>query len=174
MLHPSLLDGALQSGLWLMDMETVAESRFLPFALGEVRIIENLSSSCYVHVTESSRQTNLRKFNVRILDASGHLLVEIIDYSARAQRQLQAPEVEPVFIAPKLESVKQTSLGISDDALAALFERVGSGELEVGKAHRLIQQLETNLPFEPPPVGLEAVAAGLGVGVASQLNIGAD
>jgi acyl transferase domain-containing protein len=174
-LHPSLLDGALQSGLWLMDPETVAETRFLPFALGEVRIIDNLSSSCFVHVTESTnRQTNLRKFNVRLLDDSGNLLVEIVDYSARAQRPLEARQVEPAVIVAELENPKHISFGVSDDELVYLFQQVELGELEVSEAHRLIQKLGLDFPFEPSPVGLEVFAAGLGVGSASQLNIGAD
>ncbi|HYJ85578.1 MAG TPA: SDR family NAD(P)-dependent oxidoreductase, partial [Pyrinomonadaceae bacterium] len=145
-LHPSLLDGALQSGLWLMDIETLAETRYLPFALSEVRIIEPLSPVCYVHVTASSRRSNLRKFNVSILDQSGKLLVEIIDYSAKAQRPPEAHVVKPAFTphpfdgrGPMLPSL------MSDEAIADLFQKVEAGHLDVTKAHQLIEQINT--PF---------------------------
>ena len=70
-----------------MDRQTLAETRYLPFAIAEVQIREALPPVCYVHVRESIRKTHLRKFNIRILDESGKVLVEIIDYTAKAQSQ---------------------------------------------------------------------------------------
>ena len=144
-LHPSLLDGALQSGLWLMDVETVSRTRYLPFALGEVRIAGSLSRVCYAHVTPSSRQANIRKFTVRLLDEAGRVLVLIKDYSARAQRQPLAREVKSAFTTPAFEARGELFLKINtDEAIADLFQKVEAGELDVAEALRLVEQLDGN------------------------------
>jgi acyl transferase domain-containing protein len=148
-LHPSLLDGALQAGLWLIDRETLAESRYLPFAVAEVQINEpSLPPICYVHVSESSRKAHLRKFRVRILDESGNVLVELRDYAARAQRHTATREVTLELITHPFEGrTRMPARTISDDLIGDVFRKVEAGELDVNNAQLLIQQLATTPAF---------------------------
>ncbi|HET9528579.1 MAG TPA: SDR family NAD(P)-dependent oxidoreductase [Pyrinomonadaceae bacterium] len=143
-LHPSLLDGALQSGLWLMDRQTLAETRYLPFAIAEVQIREALPPVCYVHVRESIRKTHLRKFNIRILDESGKVLVEIIDYTAKAQSQTAQRKVKLALTAHPFEGRSRMVPEMISDDVIRVFRSVEAGELDVTRAHMMIQQLTTS------------------------------
>ena len=143
-LHPSLLDGALQSGLWLMDKQILAESRYLPFAIAEVQIREPLPPVCYVHVRESIRKSHLRKFNIRILDEAGNVLVEIIDYAARAQTQGSVREVKLALTAHPFDGRTRMAPGMISEDVIGVFRRVEAGELDVNRAQMLIQQLTTS------------------------------
>jgi hypothetical protein len=144
-LHPSLLDGALQSGLWLMDRRTLAQSRYLPFAIGEIEIRKALTPVCYVHVTETSRQTHLRKFNICILDEAGNVCVEIRDYAAKAQHKTANHELRSTQTLHPFEGRSRIfTATISDDVIGDVFRKVEAGELDVTKAHLLIQQLATS------------------------------
>ncbi|MEW5803368.1 MAG: thioester reductase domain-containing protein [bacterium] len=89
-LHPSLMDGALQTVIGLLGAND-ADSIYLPFALGEVELIRPLVSPCYAYGamigdrnavnTASSR---VKSFNILIVDEAGHVLVRIKDFSLRA------------------------------------------------------------------------------------------
>ncbi|HEU4768535.1 MAG TPA: polyketide synthase dehydratase domain-containing protein, partial [Pyrinomonadaceae bacterium] len=143
-LHPSLLDGALQSGLWLMDKQALAESRYLPFAIGEVQIREPLPPVCYVHVQESIRKTHLRKFNIRILDETGNILVEIVDYATRAQTQAPVREVKVALTAHPFSGRSRMLPGMISEDVIGVFRRVEAGDLDVNRAQMMIQQLTTS------------------------------
>jgi acyl transferase domain-containing protein/tryptophanase/NAD(P)-dependent dehydrogenase (short-subunit alcohol dehydrogenase family)/acyl carrier protein len=80
LLHPSLIDGALQAGV---AAELIAgDARMLvPFSIGEVEILAPLGETCWAWVTEvvdakSARSAVSRK-NVTVLDEAGNVLVRI-------------------------------------------------------------------------------------------------
>jgi len=82
-LHPSLLDGSLQSGVGAQLGEKAAEM-FVPFSIGEVEILHPLQSNCFSYITQSNdgkraKNENARfvKSDVTIVDASGRVLVKI-------------------------------------------------------------------------------------------------
>ena len=89
LLHPSLMDGALQSviGLTAAAVEE-AETPFVPFGLEEVEIIAPPKPECYVHVTSvaGGKGAQIRKFNITIMDTAGNPLVRLKDYSLRSVR----------------------------------------------------------------------------------------
>ena len=84
-LHPSLLDGALQSVFGLFSLESDKQI-FLPFSMGEITIFKSLPATCYVHVeTQTSETENtLLKFQLKIADTSGNICVLINDFVVRA------------------------------------------------------------------------------------------
>jgi len=88
-LHPSLMDGALQTviGLTAAAVEE-AETPFVPFGLDEIEILAPLTSECYVHVTSvfGGQGSAIRKFNITILDEAGRPLIRLKDYSLRSVR----------------------------------------------------------------------------------------
>ncbi|KAG9586607.1 hypothetical protein KCV01_g13366, partial [Aureobasidium melanogenum] len=79
-LHPSLIDGALQAGV---AAELVAgDARMLvPFSIGEVEIFGAPGDTCWTWVTEvvdeRSVKSAVSRKNVTLLDPDGHVLVRI-------------------------------------------------------------------------------------------------
>ncbi len=91
LLHPSIMDGALQSvGALLQNEMTAAKTPFLPFLLGELRIVKPLSRECYAYVTTLARGDNgsgagkaVKTFQISIVDPRGNVLVQLRDYTVK-------------------------------------------------------------------------------------------
>ncbi len=84
-LHPSLMDGALQTVIGLIDHTTTP---YLPFALGKLEFIKPLSNLSYAFVRRSSAtDADIKKFHLSILDDAGQVRVRIEDFSLRALKQ---------------------------------------------------------------------------------------
>ena len=90
-LHPSLLDGALQTVVALLwgteRIEAEAGGVYLPFALGELEIHGTPDPNPYVYVREASageKKQNVRKFDVFILNHEGRALVVLKNFSLRS------------------------------------------------------------------------------------------
>jgi acyl transferase domain-containing protein len=79
-LHPSMIDGALQTIAALIGGADLALPH-LPFALDEVEIVRPLSLTCYAYAEYADSQmrthAGARKFNIRILNESGSVLVAL-------------------------------------------------------------------------------------------------
>jgi acyl transferase domain-containing protein/acyl-CoA synthetase (AMP-forming)/AMP-acid ligase II/tryptophanase/acyl carrier protein len=87
-IHPSLMDGAVQSiiGL-LLDADVERNTPYLPFVLGEVVVYRPLTPVCYAHLRLKSGKESLRsmkKLDVDILDPEGRRLVSMKDFSLKA------------------------------------------------------------------------------------------
>lgn len=79
-LHPSLIDGALQAGV-AAELAAGDARMLVPFSIGEVEIFGPPGDTCWTWVTEvvderSARSAVSRK-NVTLLDPEGHVLVRI-------------------------------------------------------------------------------------------------
>lgn len=77
-LHPSIIDGALQTAAALVGgLETPIPH--LPFALDEVTPLRPVRQSCYAYAEFADgleeSQAGVRKFNIRLLNESGDVLV---------------------------------------------------------------------------------------------------
>lgn len=82
-LHPSIMDGALQSVMALMAAET-AESTYLPFSLGEVEIFKPLVEKCYAYAQlVEVMGEGIKKFSIDVADSTGTLLVRMKDFVVR-------------------------------------------------------------------------------------------
>lgn len=96
LLHPSLLDGALQSSLGFALLESNAEEvgalgAMIPFALEKVNVISPLSRSVKVLVnTRSKSEDAILKTDFELFDEHGKLCVEIKGYSARRLQESHA------------------------------------------------------------------------------------
>ncbi|WP_198119457.1 SDR family NAD(P)-dependent oxidoreductase [Massilia rhizosphaerae] len=86
-LHPSLVDGALQT---VAGMAGGGEASvpYLPFAIDEIEILHPLSRTCHVHVEEAepraAGRADVRKFNIRIANERGLVLVALNKFCVRA------------------------------------------------------------------------------------------
>jgi hypothetical protein len=79
-LHPSMIDGALQTIAALIGGAELTGPH-LPFALDEVDIVRPLPQTCYAYVefadSRAGNSAGVRKFNIRILNESGDLLIAL-------------------------------------------------------------------------------------------------
>ncbi len=85
-LHPSLLDGALQSCIGLIGHLDNHAAPYLPFALEEILLHAPLTEQCYAHVTaagETRADAGLLKFNIVITDTTGQPLVTLREFAIR-------------------------------------------------------------------------------------------
>ena len=86
-LHPSMIDGALQTVAGLVGgLETATPH--LPFALDEVDIVHPVPQTCYAYVefADSGEQSSggVRKFNIRLLNENGDILILLKNLYVRA------------------------------------------------------------------------------------------
>ena len=81
-LHPSLMDGALQTVMGLMGDS--GEGTYVPFSLGAVEIIRPMEERCYSYVraAEGSKGA-VRRFEITIVNESGDVLIGLKDFVAR-------------------------------------------------------------------------------------------
>src|SRR6185436_10172124 len=86
-LHPSMIDGALQTAAGLVGgLEPAA--LYLPFALDEVEIVRPVPQRCYAYAefADSREQTyaGVRTFNIRLLSESGEVLIRFKNLLVRS------------------------------------------------------------------------------------------
>ncbi|ACL75230.1 SDR family NAD(P)-dependent oxidoreductase [Ruminiclostridium cellulolyticum] len=121
-LHPSILDGAFQSITGIADDDVLNSGTvYLPFALGEVEIMGQLDKECYAYavLTKAEKNSNVKKFDIKILNSIGQTVVRIKDLSLRKYH-------------------KTASLNNEDEILLDIFRKLESGELEPDEVDRMI------------------------------------
>ena len=91
-LHPSIVDGALQTVIGLAGAQPGA--LHLPFAVDEVEILQPLTETCYVYVepaaAENAASPEMRRFNIRLLGENGDVRVRLNNFYVRALRNTPA------------------------------------------------------------------------------------
>jgi polyketide synthase PksM len=77
-LHPTLMDGAVQTAMLLLQHCLQRPVKILPFHFGEVRLLRQLTHEVWVH----ARLTDLdgKRFDLDLCDAAGQRLVEIREF----------------------------------------------------------------------------------------------
>lgn len=85
LLHPALMDGALQSAIGIELQKEDPFELHIPFAADEVNIMGPLPRICYAHlvVSPECRGVGSKRCDVGIMDETGKLLVKIKDLEAR-------------------------------------------------------------------------------------------
>ena len=132
MLHPSLMDGALQTvlgGPWGLT----SSSLHIPYTIGEVEILGSVTQSCYVYVVSSEKgtATNNRGFGGRydayILDKTGKELVRIKNFLLRpVNHKNQLPVEAPAVLDDQalLDLTSQDLVGMAASILKMPKEAV--------------------------------------------------
>ncbi|WP_141547828.1 SDR family NAD(P)-dependent oxidoreductase [Bacillus wiedmannii] len=105
LLHPSLMDGALQSFIGLIDEQTLDNTTILPFSIGKVELLSPLKKQCYSYVELQGEAftKGINKINVKIVDEEGKVLVRIKDFSVREFRKENSKNDYILELFKKLE-----------------------------------------------------------------------
>ncbi|GAA0894710.1 hypothetical protein GCM10009122_43910 [Fulvivirga kasyanovii] len=86
-LHPSIMDGALQTVAGLVGQMDAAVPH-VPFAIDEIEIFRSLPHTCYAYVeqvdAEGHAHANIKKFNIKIINEAGDVLASIKNFYVRA------------------------------------------------------------------------------------------
>jgi polyketide synthase PksL len=103
-LHPSILDGALQTVIGIASNgapEAEADTPYLPFALGEVEILRPLSQACYAHVerVESEGHSDIRQFDIQLLSDSGEVLARLHKFHVRSMHRRPRDGVDDLALS---------------------------------------------------------------------------
>jgi polyketide synthase PksN len=128
-LHPSLMDGALQSTLSMVETPG-SHKIFVPFCMGEVEIVRPLISRCYVYGRSKDSGTGgARKFDIDLLDEKGSPLVQMRGFVVRefsAERVTSARKEErPAYLC---EEWTEAPLSVAQNALSGDVVIVGGQE----------------------------------------------
>ncbi|WP_268626493.1 SDR family NAD(P)-dependent oxidoreductase [Paenibacillus alvei] len=134
MLHPSLLDGAMQSVAGLIGIKGGKKGRpLLPYGVGLIEIYKPLPSLCYTLVQQredyNQQASGLMKCNITVLNKDGETLIAMKDVSFRNDlRYLTQPE-------------EQSSSDFKDEALRELLMKLENKEYTPDEVDRLMEEL---------------------------------
>jgi amino acid adenylation domain-containing protein/thioester reductase-like protein len=98
-MHPSLLDGALQAVIGLQSASDKPNGQYLPFAIDEVELSGALPDSCYVWARKQADKGQVQRYDILVVDAQGEVLVTLKGFSARVLAQSS-----PTVKSPLLQS----------------------------------------------------------------------
>ncbi|MBU3187800.1 type I polyketide synthase [Clostridium estertheticum] len=119
LLHPSLIDGALQTAMALVEIKN-NKVVYMPFSLGKIEIVKKIKNKCYVYVTQVGNEGKINKYNIQMIDESGQLLVNM---------------KELLVIAIKNTNYEK------NDRLKDLLCRLEDGQLDVTDVKRILGEL---------------------------------
>jgi acyl transferase domain-containing protein/acyl-CoA synthetase (AMP-forming)/AMP-acid ligase II len=165
LLHPSLLDGALQAAIGLFDDLPRLSGPFLPFALASLRIVAACGKEmlAWVRYAPGGRpEDKVVKLDIDLCDPHGNVCVQLQELSTRGS----APKIGT---PRELDDIENTLLAVptwksgapADSAAAARFEtaerriilcdlpQFDAGRLEALVAHSrcvALSSLQLNLP----------------------------
>ena len=102
-LHPTLMDGALQTGL--QSIEKTIKWLQLPFSIGEVEIFHPFPEICHAYVTMTDKKmgTDITRFNVWLTDQSGRILVKIKDVYLKTVKLFSIPQIKTAYYLSEWE-----------------------------------------------------------------------
>ncbi|MGD6960817.1 beta-ketoacyl synthase N-terminal-like domain-containing protein [Fictibacillus phosphorivorans] len=117
-LHPSILDGAFQTIIGIVQgTEANKKGLYIPYSIGEIEIIEPLNEMCYALVKETVIKQEAKMYNITLLSNEGKTLVRIKEFSAR-----------------KIKEEASTS----DSALLEVLNRLKDGNIDEKRAMQLM------------------------------------
>jgi polyketide synthase PksN len=164
-LHPSLLDGSLQTASVGLFKE--AQTLYVPFTIGELEILRPLTENCHAYATLADKKShgldsNVKAFNIHITDESGQVLVRIKNFSLRAFRsQTDGTPVEMYYQSvwekaiftsktQQLTTYKLVLLFDTDEKRHSIFqEQLGNPVILIKPAHQYQQESTQSYGINP-------------------------
>ncbi len=85
MLHPSVIDGAFQTVMGVLDKSDIRNGACLPFAIKTLEIMAPVPEICYAHVINDTNDKGQETgtFTIHITDGAGQLLVRIREFTLK-------------------------------------------------------------------------------------------
>lgn len=139
-LHPGIMDGALQSVAALVaGMDTGEVWAGLPFSLGCIEIKARVDSGCYAYVTFRSEETmqiqGLKKFDIVLLNDHGDILAKIYDLGIRELK-------DSLIIADQSQNNHvMVNKNIYECSVETLIKQFLEQELSLDEADELLEGL---------------------------------
>ncbi|PKM96399.1 MAG: hypothetical protein CVU84_01410 [Firmicutes bacterium HGW-Firmicutes-1] len=125
LLHPTIVDGALHPVISLMDiMKDDTSSLYLPFMLGEIEMIKPIVEKCYSYVEledDTIHDSSLKKFNIKILNELGEVLIKIKSFTTKARKE---------------ESIHMNG----DGRILEIFKKLAQGNIDIKKVESIIRR----------------------------------
>ncbi|MEQ1511376.1 MAG: SDR family NAD(P)-dependent oxidoreductase [Lysobacteraceae bacterium] len=137
LLHPSLVDGALQAGV-AAQLGTATGEMLVPFSIGEVEVVYPLVPTCWTYVTEKTEgrveNSRVSRKNVVIMDEDGKVLVRIKEATG----------------VPITEVNKEPAVGKDDAGFAKLYyeQQWESTPLPVATSSPVLERTDAILLFD--------------------------
>ncbi|MDM5187018.1 SDR family NAD(P)-dependent oxidoreductase [Bacillus sp. DX4.1] len=130
-LHPSLMDAAIQSVIGLLGHKQ-SETLYLPFGIGELEILNELTSNCYAYIALCNQPTSsdAYKFNIKITDENGKVLINIKELL-----------VYPFQRQSTFTTTKSVNQNDKKSVIMEILQKVENGELHPDKANKLMEDL---------------------------------
>jgi polyketide synthase PksN len=141
-IHPSLLDGALQSVIGLLSKPTEEVELYLPFAVDEIWLTEPLPDVCYVCVKNQPKQGKIKRYDIQIINEQGDVLLQIKGFSLKAMTQPKLAQSTLALYQPswQAQAIIETNPVSHILAIGASAEQI---ERLQGKLNR---QVSSHLP----------------------------
>ncbi|MGA1823080.1 MAG: SDR family NAD(P)-dependent oxidoreductase [bacterium] len=111
-LHPSLMDGALQTVLGhIQYAEQTTGITYLPFSISEVELLQPLGEKCYAHITYDRQNVMPRekRYSIELIDQAGNILLTMTSIALRVLAA--APTAKPIFYKTMWETSPVTING---------------------------------------------------------------
>jgi acyl transferase domain-containing protein/thioesterase domain-containing protein len=109
-LHPSLLDMATGSAMFLIKGNEAGDYLYVPISYGNISISGPLPATCYAYARSKSGasiESPIATFDVSVMDREGNAIVEIRDFSVRQIRDISLLEGVNSVLDTDLESTQE-------------------------------------------------------------------
>lgn len=141
LLHPTIMDGALQSIIGLVTMQNNILSTIVPFEIASIEIkTDRLPEQCYAYIVESHHsKATIKRYNITIVDSDGTILVTIMDFSVRklkSEKPIPSNETKT-----ETDDSSSGDTNIETDDISALLKRVENGDLDYNEAYKIMEGL---------------------------------
>ena len=155
LLHPSLLDGCLQTVISLAGEAYGSEQALsLPYAVEKITIFRPFTKKCYAHVLASNfdddSKNKVKKYNVDIVDEEGNLIIQIKNFSLKVlqkQRIQNQKLTETLYYITKWkeEELLKNSNDIVRNKILLVFDNDTKLKEEIeGKGYKVILVIPGN------------------------------
>lgn len=139
-LHPSLMDGALQSCICLLtEGGQYSQNPLLPFALRSLRIISSCTNEMYAWVRYSPHYMSsgeVVKIDIDMCDREGNVCVQFREFTARFMHE-EINSADTLF-SDKNSIGEDCDAAIEEILYQQLIERVSNKEISVDDAMKLL------------------------------------
>jgi hypothetical protein len=148
LLHPSLMDSALQASIGLIPgLTRSSRGPYVPFALESLRVISACEGEMYAWVRHSQAASAnatgaLVKLDIDLCDPHGKICVQMRGFASRVLEGGIASAAQPLTAANPVaapDAGEEAAASFDDDFYRQLVERVSNKEISVDEAVELGQ-----------------------------------